>query len=121
MQFDLLGFPQEFIDNHNAVTAVNLKAHPSSRGTVRLTGSHPQDILNIQKMHFQGINGPQDVSDLREAIKRSRAVMQSPLILPFVDEEIFPGPQAQTDEEIDDHVYQNIFGALLLSSLIHAS
>ncbi|KAJ3815181.1 alcohol oxidase [Lentinula aff. lateritia] len=101
---------EEFIDNENAVTAVHLKAHPSTRGTVQLTGSHPQDLLNIQKLHFQAENGPKDIADLREAIKRSRAVMQSLTILPFVDEEIFPGPQAQTDDEIDAHIYENIFG-----------
>ncbi|KAF5389671.1 hypothetical protein D9757_004128 [Collybiopsis confluens] len=104
------GFAEGFIDNKDAVTAVHLKAHASSKGTVQLTGSHPQDLLNIQKLHFQSENGPQDVADLREAIKRSRAVMQSLTILPFVDQEIFPGPQAQTDDEIDDHIYQNIFG-----------
>ncbi|KAJ3736683.1 hypothetical protein DFJ43DRAFT_1220846 [Lentinula guzmanii] len=104
------GFPEAFIDNKNAVTAVHLKAHSSSRGTVQLTGAHPQDVLNIQKLHFQAENGPKDVADLREAIKRSRTVMQSLTILPFVDEEIFPGLQAQTDDEIDAHIYENIFG-----------
>ncbi|KAJ3843490.1 alcohol oxidase [Lentinula raphanica] len=104
------GFVEDFLDNKNAVTAVHLKAHPSTRGTVQLTGSHPQDPLNIQKLHFQAENGPKDVADLREAIKRSRAVMESLTILPFVQEEIFPGPQAQTDDEIDAHIYENIFG-----------
>ncbi|KAJ3715076.1 GMC oxidoreductase-domain-containing protein [Lentinula raphanica] len=104
------GFVEDFLDNKNAVTAVHLKAHPSTRGTVQLTGSHPQDPLNIQKLHFQAENGPKDVADLREAIKRSRAVMESLTILPFVEEEIFPGPQAQTDDEIDAHIYENIFG-----------
>ncbi|KIK68546.1 hypothetical protein GYMLUDRAFT_35990 [Collybiopsis luxurians FD-317 M1] len=104
------GFVEGFLDNKDAVTAVHLKAHPSSKGTVRLTGSHPQDLLNIQKLHFQAENGPRDVADLREAIKRSRAVMESLTIIPFVDQEIFPGPQAQTDDEIDAHIYENIFG-----------
>ncbi|KAJ3930929.1 MAG: hypothetical protein NXY57DRAFT_267621 [Lentinula lateritia] len=104
------GFPEEFIDNKNAVTAVHLKAHPSTRGIVQLTGSHPQDLLNIQKLHFQAENGPKDIADLREAIKHSRAVMQSLTILPFVDEEIFPGPQVQTDDDIDAHIYEHIFG-----------
>ena len=89
---------------------MQFQAHPSSKGTVRLTGSHPQDLLNIQKLHFQAENGPRDVADLREAIKRSRTVMESLTILPFVDQEIFPGPQAQTDDEIDAHIYENIFG-----------
>jgi choline dehydrogenase len=92
------------------VTAVVLKGHPSSRGTVRLTGSHPQDKLDIQKMHFQTPQGPQDVADLREGIKRARAIMSGPLVSIHVDTEVFPGPQAQTDDQIDAHVYENIFG-----------
>lgn len=105
-----IGFPQEVADNHNAITAVVLKSHPSSRGTVRLTGSHPQDELDIQKMHFQASLGPQDVADLREGIKRARAVMSGPTTSIHVESEVFPGPQAQTDDQIDAHVYENIFG-----------
>ncbi|KAL0577200.1 hypothetical protein V5O48_004798 [Marasmius crinis-equi] len=104
------GFPELAASTHNAVTAVNLKTRPSSRGTVRLTGSHPQDLLSINKQHFQAPQGPQDVRDLREAIKHSRAIMNSLLIAPFVEKEVFPGDQARTDEEIENHVYEHIFG-----------
>ncbi|KAL0069216.1 hypothetical protein AAF712_003579 [Marasmius tenuissimus] len=104
------GFPEKAASIHNAVTAVNLKARPSSRGTVRLTGGHPQDLLSINKQHFQSERGPQDVQDLREAIKHSRRIMSSLLIAPFVEREVFPGEQAQTNEEIENHVYEHIFG-----------
>ncbi|KAK1224800.1 hypothetical protein PQX77_012284 [Marasmius sp. AFHP31] len=104
------GFPEKAANTHNAVTAVNLKARPSSRGTVKLTGGHPQDPLSINKQHFQSEGGPQDVQDLREAIKRSRRIMSSLLIAPFVEREVFPGEQAQTNEEIENHVYEHIFG-----------
>ncbi|KAF9269642.1 FAD-linked reductase [Marasmius fiardii PR-910] len=104
------GFPEKTASTHNAVTAVNLKARPSSRGTVRLTGSHPQDLLAINKEHFQNERGPQDVRDLRQAVKRSREIMNSLLIAPFVEKEVFPGEQAQSDEEIEKHVYEHIFG-----------
>ncbi|KAF8911401.1 glucose-methanol-choline oxidoreductase [Mucidula mucida] len=92
------------------VTAVHLKAHPSSKGTVRLTGSHPQDLLDIQKNHFQGENGLRDVEDLRNAIKHSREVMKTLPVALHVVEEIFPGDDAQSDEAIDAHIYNNIFG-----------
>ncbi|ESK87943.1 choline dehydrogenase [Moniliophthora roreri MCA 2997] len=106
------GFPELLTSpqNHNAVTAVNLKVRPSSRGTVRLTGSHPQDLLSINKMHFQAERGPQDVRDLKEGLKRSRKIMNSPSIKPFIEEEVFPGKQAASDEAIEKHVYENIFG-----------
>ncbi|KAI3605218.1 choline dehydrogenase [Moniliophthora roreri] len=106
------GFPELLTSpqNHNAVTAVNLKVRPSSRGTVRLTGSHPQDLLSINKMHFQAERGPQDVRDLREGVKKARKIMNSLLIKPFIQEEVFPGEQAASDEAIEKHVYENIFG-----------
>jgi choline dehydrogenase len=105
------GFAQQIADNHDAFTATVLKAHPSSRGTVQLTGSHPQDKLNIQKMHFQAPDGPQDVADLRNAIRRARAIVDDSLIAAFVKEELFPGPQAQSDEDIDNYIYENVFGS----------
>ncbi|KAL0580776.1 hypothetical protein V5O48_001241 [Marasmius crinis-equi] len=97
-------------EHHNAVTAVSLKAHPSSKGTVELTGSHPQDRVVINKNRFQGEPGRRDVRDLRESIKRARKIMTVPEILPFIHEEVFPGAKAQTDEEIETHVYENTFG-----------
>ncbi|EEB92431.1 hypothetical protein MPER_09057 [Moniliophthora perniciosa FA553] len=107
-----IGFPELLTSppNHNAVTAVNLKVRPSSRGSVRLTGSHPQDLLSINKMHFQAEGGPQDVRDLREGVKKARKIMYSLIIKPFIQEEVFPGKQAASDEAIEKHVYENIFG-----------
>ncbi|KAF5371724.1 hypothetical protein D9758_003404 [Tetrapyrgos nigripes] len=105
-----VGFQQELIDrSHNHATVINLKAHPSSKGSVRLTGAHPQDPLDIQKNRFQAEEGPQDVADLREAIKRSMAVMNNLLIEGFIEGLEFP-ESLDTDEEIEDHIYQNIFG-----------
>lgn len=106
-------------DRKDSVTAVHLKAHPSSRGTVRLTGSHPQDLLDIQKNHFQDpVNGQRDVEDLRNAIKRSREVMNGLPVVLHVDEEVFPGAEFATDEQIDDHIFRNIFGGLYCCSLL---
>ena len=110
------------MDFPNSVTAVHLKAHPSSKGTVRLTGAHPQDVLDIQKNHFQDANGPRDVEDLRNAIKRSRAIMKSLPVVLHVDEEVFPGSEYASDEQIDEHIYKNIFGvfsSFYLCSSLH--
>ncbi|THU87571.1 hypothetical protein K435DRAFT_681465 [Dendrothele bispora CBS 962.96] len=95
--------------SHNHVTAVHLKAHPHSKGTVRLTGSHPQDLLDIQKNRFQSEEGLQDVRDLREAIKRSLQIMKNLLIVGFVEGLAFP-ESLDTDEEIENHIFQEIFG-----------
>jgi choline dehydrogenase len=69
-------------------------------------------------MHFQSEDGKRDVEDLREAIKRSRKIMSSMPVSFHVDQEIFPGPQADTDEDLDDHIYKNVFGTLFTSSCI---
>ncbi|KAF9268498.1 FAD-linked reductase [Marasmius fiardii PR-910] len=104
------GFSEKAANARNVVTVVNLKARPSSRGTVRLTGPHPQDHLAINKNRFQGEQGPQDVRDLREAVKYSRRIMNNRLIAGFVEKEVFPGELAQSDEQIEQHVYERIFG-----------
>ncbi|KAJ7811012.1 glucose-methanol-choline oxidoreductase, partial [Mycena olivaceomarginata] len=93
---------------HNALTAIVLKAHPSSRGVVRLTGSHPQDPLRIEKRHFEAPGGPADITSMREAIKAAWALAASLNITMHVEKRVFPEPQVQSDEQIEDHILQNV-------------
>ncbi|KAJ7447064.1 alcohol oxidase [Mycena galericulata] len=104
------GFADELAEIHNGLTAVVLKAHPSSRGVVRLTGNHPQDPLNIQKHHFEAADGPQDIAALREGIKIARSIVEHPNISMHVEAQAFPAPEVQSDEEIDDHILEHVFG-----------
>ncbi|KAJ7278833.1 hypothetical protein C8J57DRAFT_1573613 [Mycena rebaudengoi] len=78
-------FAQKAVEN---LTAIALEAHPSSRGTVRLTGPHPQNPLDIQKMHFQAAGGAADVQALVDyGLTRFQNLEENSLI----DEEEFPG------------------------------
>ncbi|KAG5726885.1 Choline dehydrogenase [Termitomyces sp. T112] len=104
------GVPQEVADNPNCLTAVVLKGHPSSRGMVKLTGSHPQDPLDIQKLHFQAPGGPADIAAIRDAIKRARSFVESTPIGLLVDTEIAPGSNVTTDDEIENFIYNRVFG-----------
>ena len=107
----LLGAPQLFAETGNALTAIVLFAHGSSKGTVRLTGSHPQDLLDIQKLRFQDpIGGPKDIAILRDGVKRARDIANQALITPHVDAELLPGPAVTTDAEIEEYVKERIFG-----------
>jgi choline dehydrogenase len=106
------GFSEELADIHNALSAVVLKTDTSSRGTVRLTGSHPQDPLRIEKHHFEAPGGRQDIVAIREAIKVARSIVEHPNITMHVEAPVFPGPDVQTDEEIEDHILENVFGRL---------
>ncbi|KAL1680111.1 hypothetical protein EV122DRAFT_276531 [Schizophyllum commune] len=96
---------------HNGLSAIALRARPSSRGTVSLTGSHPQDELRIFKNRFQSEGGKTDVAALRDAVKRARSIVEgSPYIAPFVDMEAFPGANYTTDDDVVRHVYEHVFG-----------
>ncbi|KAJ7472720.1 alcohol oxidase [Mycena latifolia] len=105
------GFADELAGVHNALTAVILKAHPSSRGVVRLTGSHPQDMLQIEKHHFEASGGHQDIVTIREAIKVARSIVEHPNITMHVEAQVFPDPDNGIDEEIEDHILEHVFGA----------
>ncbi|KAJ7917033.1 choline dehydrogenase [Mycena leptocephala] len=104
------GLAEELAEVHNAITAIVLRAHPSSRGVVRLTGNHPQDPVRIEKNHFEAAGGRQDIVSIREAIKVARSIVEHPNITMHVDAQVFPDPEVQSDEEIEDHILEHVFG-----------
>ncbi|KAF8188445.1 hypothetical protein K438DRAFT_1972148 [Mycena galopus ATCC 62051] len=104
------GFADEIATYHNALTAIVLLAHPSSRGTVKLTGNHPQDLLQIEKNHFEAPGGQADIAALRAGIQLARSVVASPNITQHVEAQAFPVPDNGTDTQIDDHILQHVFG-----------
>lgn len=77
---------------------------------MRLTGPHPQDLLAINKERFQAPGGQTDVAALRDGVKRARAIVGDSLLAGVVEREIFPGANFSTDEQIEQHVFENIFG-----------
>ncbi|KAJ7846136.1 GMC oxidoreductase-domain-containing protein [Mycena leptocephala] len=104
------GFAEELAGIHNAITAIVLKAHPPSRGTVHLTGSCPRDPLHIEKHHFEASGGHQDMVSVREASKFARGIVEHPNISMHVEAQAFPDPNVQTNEEIEDHILNHVFG-----------
>ncbi|KAF7328864.1 Choline dehydrogenase [Mycena venus] len=101
----LLGFSQQIADNPNGLTAIVLRAHPSSRGFVKLTGPHPQDPLNIAKMHFEADEGPEDLKALADGINRIRSLVKNSLIDDYVVEEALPGSGANLTQYLLDRVF----------------
>ncbi|KAK7052487.1 choline dehydrogenase [Favolaschia claudopus] len=93
----------------NFFSIINLKALASSSGYVRLTGSHPQDLLDINKLRFQAPGGQQDIVDLRERLKHWREVLTAPQVAKFVEREVLPGANVTSDKEIDNYILENIF------------
>lgn len=94
----------------NAWTLINLLGPSKSKGTVSLTGFHPQDRLDIQKLRFQSKEAQGDVVKYRGAIQRARALMAQPEIAENVVAELFPGPNIVTDDQMDEYIYERTFG-----------
>ncbi|KAF7361223.1 Choline dehydrogenase [Mycena sanguinolenta] len=95
----------------NHFNNVILKAHTSSKGWVRLTGSDPQDLLDINKNQFQAAEDLQDLQVVVDAIKKTRALWASRSGMNSHSlGETWPGPDVQTDEELRDFVTQNAWG-----------
>ncbi|KAJ7814449.1 hypothetical protein B0H13DRAFT_1477848, partial [Mycena leptocephala] len=94
----------------NFFSIVNLKALGSSKGYVHLTGSHPQDLLDINKLRFQAPGRQQDIAALREGVKRWREVMNAPEVQKFVEKEVLPGANITSDEDLDKYVMGKVFG-----------
>ncbi|KAF7346957.1 Choline dehydrogenase [Mycena venus] len=93
----------------NFFTIVNLKARASSRGYIRLTGSHPQDLLDINKLRFQAPGGQQDISDLRERVKQWREIMNAPEVQQHLEKEVLPGANVTSDHDLDNYILENVF------------
>ncbi|KAJ7144189.1 hypothetical protein C8R44DRAFT_973823 [Mycena epipterygia] len=104
------GFAQELAENHNTLTGVVLKAHPSTRGLVTLTGNDPQDPVHIEKHHFEAAGGSADINAILTGIKSAWSLAQDGGIEPHIAERIFPAPNVTTDTEIKDHILENVFG-----------
>ncbi|KAJ7096894.1 hypothetical protein C8R44DRAFT_812396 [Mycena epipterygia] len=104
------GFAQELAEHKNVLTSVVLKAHPSSRGSVSLTGSDPQDVLHIEKRHFEAAGGQSDINAVMTGIKSAWGVVENGDLNVHVDERIFPTPDVTSNVEIQDHILENVFG-----------
>jgi hypothetical protein len=71
-----------------------------------LTGSHPQDVLDIQNLHFQPPDIQKDLAALSGGIRTAIQVVQLPHIAEHILREVNPGSDAQTDEEFNEYIFE---------------
>lgn len=83
-----------------------------SRGTVRLASSnaHVKPIIDTAYL-----SDPADLATLREGIKLSRKLGRSEKWGEYLGEEVFPGPDVQTDDEIDEYIRNSLHTANALT------
>ena len=75
-----------------------------SRGTVTLRSADPNDKPVI---HFNYMSHPDDWSDFRHCIRLTREIFSQPAFDPFRGREISPGPDVQTDDELDAFIAEH--------------
>ena len=85
-----------------AVRAMLLR--PESRGSLTLKSANPQDAMRI---NFNFLTEARDWQTLRDALRMIREIGKQAPLQDFIAAELAPGPNAQTDDELDAHIRVN--------------
>ncbi|KAG8700966.1 hypothetical protein FRC11_012530, partial [Ceratobasidium sp. 423] len=114
------GFERDYgINSPNSINNTIMKAYARSKGWIRLTGSDPQDKLDINRNYLGSAESIDDLTILRDNIQKAcRYVAATPQINRQVVQETWPGyrPQYQTDEQLWEFLRVNVFGHHLCCS-----
>jgi choline dehydrogenase len=81
---------------------------PLSRGVVKVTSADPKAHPSIR---FNYLAEEADKEGFRDCVKLTREIINQPAFDKYRDDEIQPGIQVQTDEEIDAFVRANVESA----------
>ena len=77
---------------------------PKSRGAVVVRTANPDDSPSI---HFNYLQHPDDVEGFRDCVRLTREIIHQPAFDAYRDEEIQPGADIQSTEQIDAFVRAN--------------
>lgn len=81
---------------------------PKSRGAVTVKTANPDDAPNIL---FNYLEHPDDIEGFRDCVKLTREIIHQDAFDEYRDEEIQPGTDVQTDEQIDSFVRASVESA----------
>ena len=79
--------------------------HPQSRGVVSLRSADPRDPVRIR---FNFFSAAQDLETLRKGFRTARRIAKQSALDPFRGPEMSPGPDCQTDGEVDAHIRKSL-------------
>lgn len=74
---------------------------PESRGSVKLASADP---VAAPLIHQNFLASPKDWESLRAGFRVARDLAAQPAMQSFIKAEFFPGPQCESDDEIDEHI-----------------
>lgn len=84
------------LDDYPGLTCGAWQMRPESRGHVRITSSNPADAPVLDPNY---LGEEIDRIVLIKALREVRAILRSPPLARFVEEEIFPGLNVESDDE----------------------
>jgi choline dehydrogenase-like flavoprotein len=107
------GFSQLISNHHDFLTWAVLKAHTKNRaGTVKLRSDDPRDPPEVNFRYFEegdDVNGD-DLRAVVDAIQFVRRMTQPSIDAGLISEELQPGQDIQSDEELADYVRNTAWG-----------
>lgn len=77
---------------------------PAARGTVRIQSADPMAPPAIA---FNFLRTADDLRTIMAGVRWVRKIAQQPALVPYIVEEIFPGPAVNTDAELEDAIRSN--------------
>ncbi len=100
-------------DGTAAVKGHGFQAHAGSmrsksRGAVTLKSTDPREH---PKVLFNYMSHPEDWLEMRACVRLTREIFAQPAFAPFRGEEISPGKDVQTDDEIDGFIRESVESA----------
>jgi len=87
------------------VTLTPCVTRPKARGSVKLRSADPRDPPLVDCNFF---GHPDDLRLQMDGVKFAREVMRTSPIRDMITEEIFPGPQATSDAELERHCKRTV-------------
>ncbi len=75
--------------------------HPESRGTVTLRSNNPLEKAVIRHNY---LTAPGDIETIREGIRQVRKLYTHEPLRSLAQDELMPGANVQSDDEIDDYI-----------------
>ncbi|MGI9316787.1 MAG: choline dehydrogenase [bacterium] len=81
---------------------------PKSRGRIKVLNSNPADKPSIL---FNYLQHPDDIAGFRNSVRLSREIIAQEALDPFRGDEIQPGADVQSDQEIDAWIRQGVESA----------
>jgi 4-pyridoxate dehydrogenase len=74
---------------------------PESRGFITLASA---DAEQAPRIHMDMLSTEKDIAAAKRGIRLARDIFNEPSVRPFLEREIAPGPDAQTDRDLDDYI-----------------